>query len=76
MKTKKDEIYNFIVNYAIKEGVLPTIREIMFGVGLTSTASVYSHFKKLVLEGKIEPIDGTKRYKVKGLRYEIRKKRK
>ena len=61
------EIYEYILEYALREGMLPTIREIGEGVGLISTSSVESHMRKLESEGLIERVG--KRYRVRGLKY-------
>ena len=69
--TKRDrEILDFIKDYMVDWGTTPTIREIGLGVGLYSTASVYTHFQKLVRLGYIIPVsEKTFRYSVKGMRY-------
>lgn len=65
---KREEILKFIKEYACREGILPTYREIGEGVGLSSVASVFCHMARLAGEGEIEWVG--KRYRVKGLRYE------
>ena len=66
--TKRDEdILAFIKKYMIKNGTVPSIREIGEGVGLYSTSSVYSHFNKLHSMGYINKCG--KRYTVKGMKY-------
>lgn len=64
----RDKIYGFILEYGLREGMLPTIREIGEGIGLLSTSSVESHMRKLEADGLIERVG--KRYRVKGLKYE------
>lgn len=71
MREKDQEIYNYIVEYAIKNGCLPTIREIGDGVGLKSTSSVEHHMNRLQNRGFITREWGGKRYTVKGLRYTL-----
>ena len=46
-------IYEFLVERS-QDGVPPSVREIGAGVGLKSSASVYSHLTKLEIEGRIE----------------------
>lgn len=68
MITDRDEqVFSFIINYAVSEGILPTFEEIGRGVGVTSKQTIYDHVHKLENEGIIE-FHG-KRYKVKGLKY-------
>ena len=69
MTTKDLQILTFIKSFAIKNGYLPTMREIGDGVHLASPSTVYTHFLKLEEAGYIERIDGKTRYRVKGLRY-------
>jgi len=66
--TKRDQdILDFIKKYMKKNGTVPSIREIGEGVGLYSSASVYSHFNKLNDLGYITKYG--KRYTVKGMKY-------
>ena len=67
---KEAQMYKFICNFAVKNGYLPTIREIRDGMGYKSTSTIWTRFQRLELLGLIERvhIDGV-RYKVKGLRY-------
>ena len=69
--TKRDqETLDFIKNYMKANGTTPTIREVGEGLGLYSTSSVHSHFKRLMMHGDLLPIkDKSFRYKVKGMRY-------
>lgn len=48
------KVYDFLVDFFIKNGYAPSVREICRGVGLKSTSSVYSHLLALEDEGKIE----------------------
>ena len=69
MMTKRDkEVLNFIVNYALREGVLPTFEEIGEGVNLKSKSTIHTHVHKLEKEGYLQ-YQGS-RYKVKGIHYE------
>ena len=70
MTTQDKNIYDFIVNYAVNNNILPTIREICTGTGLSSTSSVAAHLANLQKEGYIEKLTDTKiAYKVRGLKY-------
>ena len=53
MAKKRDEIYNFIINYMVENIIPPTVREIREGVELKSTSSVYTHLRNLEQMGKI-----------------------
>lgn len=68
MTARDREVLDFIKEYAVREGMLPTMREIGVGVKLASVNTVHLHIHNLEKEGLLE-IRG-KRYKVKGLRYE------
>lgn len=50
----KERVYNFLVDYIMKNGFAPSIREICDGTYLSSTASAYSYLLKLEDEGKIK----------------------
>lgn len=69
--TKRDkEILDFIKDYMVKNGTVPSIREIGEGVCLYSTTSVYKHMQNLVRLGEIIPVKTKSyRYIVKGMRY-------
>ena len=69
--TKRDkEILDFIKDYMVKNGTVPSIREIGEGVCLYSTTSVYKHMQDLVRLGEIIPVKTKSyRYIVKGMRY-------
>ena len=64
----EDKIYDFIVDFGLANGYLPTYREIGEGVGLKSTSSIAYYMVKLAGDGRIETVTD-KRYRVKGLRY-------
>lgn len=49
----REEIYQYIVAYAQTHTFPPSVREICEAVGLTSTATVHVHLKKLEQEGLI-----------------------
>lgn len=66
----KRKILNYIKEYACREGVLPTYREICEGIGLKSTSSVAYYMNKLVIDREIDPVEGLSRYRVRGIRYE------
>lgn len=69
--TKRDrEILDFIKEYMIEHGTVPTVREIGEGVNLYSTTSVYKHMRNLVRLGEIIPVkEKSNRYIVKGMKY-------
>ena len=46
-------ILSFIKEYIVEHKYPPTIREIADAVGLSSSASVFNHLKKLAAEGLI-----------------------
>lgn len=50
--TKKQQaIYDFINDFQTKNGFPPTVRDICLGVGLRSTATVFTHLKNLEEKG-------------------------
>ena len=67
MKTS-DKILKFIIDYMTENQYSPAIRDIMEGVGLTSTETVHSHLKRLELSGKIG-YEGMRRINVKGYKF-------
>ncbi|ACB85086.1 transcriptional repressor LexA [Natranaerobius thermophilus] len=50
---KPMQIYNFINDYASKNGYPPSVREICQGVGLSSTSTVHLHLSSLEKQGYI-----------------------
>jgi len=64
----EDKIYDFIVDFGLENGYLPTYREIGDSVGLKSTSSIAYYMGKLICKGNIVVVTD-KRYRVKGLRY-------
>ncbi len=52
--TRREQIYNFLVDFIKKNGYAPSVREICTGTDLSSTSSVYMHLLKLEDEGKIQ----------------------
>ena len=52
--TRRERVYNFIVEFMKKNGYAPSVREICTGTDLSSTSSVYMHLLKLEDEGKIQ----------------------
>lgn len=52
--TRREQIYNFLVDFIKKNGYAPSVREIYVGTNLSSTSSVYMHLLKLEDEGKIQ----------------------
>lgn len=51
---KREEILAFLKNFSAQYGYAPSVREIMQGVGLKSTASVHYHLRALSDSGAIE----------------------
>lgn len=74
LTTKDLQILTFIKSFAIKNGYLPTMREIGKGVNLSSTSTVYAHFINLESAGCVERVDGRMRYRVMGLKYVIERR--
>ena len=58
---KRNEIYDFIVQFMLINQYSPSVREIKEGVGLKSTSSVFTHMEKLKKEGKIDYNSGNPR---------------
>ena len=56
---KREEILSFLKTFSAEKGYAPTVREIMHGVGLKSTASVHYHLSELDRQGYIQ-VDGAK----------------
>lgn len=52
--TRRERVYNFIVEFMKKNGYAPSVREICTGTDLSSTSSVYMHLLMLEDEGKIQ----------------------
>ena len=50
---KKEEIYQFVVNYIRKNNCSPSFREIGLGCNLSSSSSVHFHIKELAHEGRL-----------------------
>ena len=51
--TKRQEILAFVQSFFKENGYAPSVREIMAGVGLSSTASVHYHLKALADSGEL-----------------------
>jgi len=70
MTNRTKQIYDFIIDYAIENGYLPTVREIGDACSLSSTSTVQGHLEKLEDEKLItRPTPRSNRYKVEGLKY-------
>lgn len=70
MITTKDlAVYTYIVSFALQKDRLPSIREIMDGLGVKSTSTIYSHMTKLKEGGYITQKHRSTHYTVKGLKY-------
>ena len=50
---KQKEVLTFIKKYIVQYGFPPSVREICAGLGLSSPATVHTHFKQLELKGAI-----------------------
>lgn len=59
VSNKREEILAFLKEYVQEYGYPPSVREIMQGVGLKSTASVHYHLSELQKSGEIS-MDGQK----------------
>ena len=65
-------IYNYIIEQTAANGVTPTLRDIMSGLGFSSSSVVFYHFEKLVEAGLIiREHDFSKRYAVVGMKIEL-----
>ncbi len=51
--SKRDEILAFLHDFFARQGYAPSVREIMAGVGLKSTATVHYHLAELERSGEI-----------------------
>ncbi len=56
---KREEILAFLRDFTAENGYVPSVREIMQGVGLRSTASVHYHLSELDRQGLIR-VEGSK----------------
>lgn len=62
-KNRKQQIIEFIKNYARESGGSPTLDEVKIGVGLNSVSTVHKHIKDLLNDNLLEN-DGLGGYKV------------
>ena len=69
LKPREKEIYDFIIDFALKNNYLPSFRDIGEAVGLQSLSSIFHYVDGLRVKGYITQEPGSKRYSVKGLRY-------
>ena len=69
LKPREKEIYDFIIDFALKNNYLPSFRDIGDAIGLQSTSSIFGYVDGLRYKGYITQEPGSKRYSVKGLRY-------
>lgn len=51
---KQAKVYRWMMEYQRENGYSPTIREVMQGMGFSSTNSLESHYKLLEKKGYIE----------------------
>ena len=60
--TKKQlDVINFIKDWTEQNGISPTYREIMAGLGLSSVSAVSEHIDNLVEKGVIKKVPGAAR---------------
>lgn len=52
--SRREQVYNFIVEFMKKNGYAPSVKEICIGTDISSTSNVYTHLLKLEDEGKIK----------------------
>ncbi|WP_445322758.1 helix-turn-helix domain-containing protein [Psychrobacillus sp. FSL K6-2684] len=57
MKTRQQDIYNFIRGYISENQYSPSLREIADAVGLSSPSTVHKHLNTLRNKGYISYID-------------------
>lgn len=67
MKTS-EKILNYIIDYMTENQYAPSIRDIMAGINVKSTATVYQHLRRLELNGKIR-FEGVRRIRVEGYKF-------
>ncbi len=68
MNEKDKILYEFIKDFMLKNHYPPTTRDMLGGLGVTSTNSVFMHFQRLVKMGYVTK-HGSKKYSVKGIEY-------
>lgn len=51
---KQEEVLTYIKKYIVKYGYPPSVREICFGLGLSSPATVHTHLTQLEIKGAIK----------------------
>lgn len=73
MTDRDYDTYQFIVSYIKENGYPPTVKEIGFGIGVTSTNTAYYRLAKLERDGWIETMPASPRA-IKVIGYEFRKK--
>jgi repressor LexA len=61
MTEKQEKIYNIVKKFIDENGYAPSVREIGKIAGVTSTATVFDHMKKLKEKGYINYIKGKPR---------------
>ena len=67
---RQKDTYEFIIRFALENNVLPSVREIAKGLGISSISSVHYHMKGLIAAGYVIPYEEKSfRYIVKGLKY-------
>ena len=61
LSERQKEILAYIMDFTVKEGYAPSVREICSHVGLRSPSSVQSHLEKLRAMGYLQKVDGKMR---------------
>ena len=61
---KQQEMLLFIKKYVIKNGYVPTVREIGAGMGLNSPGTVQSHIDKIIKKGFLKRDEKYHKYKL------------
>ncbi len=59
--SKKEIIYNYIIEHMADKGYAPTIREICEHLGITSTSAVHYHIENLRRDGRLHSVAGKSR---------------
>lgn len=58
---QRQRILDFIIEYTAYHGYPPSMREIGAAVGLSSSATIHVHLRKLQRDGKITQVPGRAR---------------
>ena len=70
LSDKDIETYNFIKDYMLETGFVPSVREIGEGIKLRSNSSVFTHMKRLEDYGLlIRKCEDSPVYRLAGIKY-------